>query len=354
MTDKRRILCLLPSIFMLVSCSTFAGYHDVSASVSFDTLKFAPELYSDILRRQDGSIVAFVWNTDVPLKLVYSLEGRDQTQELHLEQNPACTSYTSYVFPSALPDGRLGLLMICARSRGTGIVPDLSYYDVAYDWQSHTIQKLVQEALPTARSPRSFSWSPSLPLGVQGAEDGLTLTNGLLYWITPVLAEPMQIKLTDGQHTYDLGKSFFTRGQYSDGMVSNATWSPDGKSITFFGSLETIGEGLNRLDARRNLYILSAQTNQLTKVSDASFGATSTPVWSPNGSKIAFIEAAPDTMSSQIWVFEVASRQFYKIASDSYFAGLIWSENSEDIIAIWGLKPLAGPSAIRAYHPRLP
>ncbi len=350
-----RVVCLLLSTILLVFCSTLTGYSDISASVSFDTLKFAPLLYSDILRGQDGSIVAFVWNTDVPRKLAYCLEGQDQIQELHLPQDPACTAYTDYRYPSALPDGRLGLVKICGRSRGAATIPDLSYYDVAYNWQSHNIQQLVEEPLPTYRRPGYFSWSPKMSRGVQGAEDGLTGTNGLIYWLTPVLAEPMQLQLTDGQRTYDLGKSFFTRGQASDGMVSGATWSPDGESIAFFGSLDTIGEGLSRIDANRNLYLLSVQTNQVAKASDVAFPATSTPFWSPDGSKVAFIAfKVLDVVPSQIWVFERGSRKFYMIASDSFFLHMTWSENSKDIIAIWAANPLSGPSTIREYHPQLP
>lgn len=344
----RKAIRLLILGILVASCSSFRAYKDISRNVQFETLKFPVQTYTNITRLNDGQIVAFVQNYDHPKQLLYALEGDNELRELYLEQDPKCTAYTEYVHPTALPDRRLGFIKVCARSRGHATVPDITRYVVAYGWESQILEQIVKHPLPDNRLPGYFSWNPDMTRGIQGAEDGLTGINGTLYWLTPEGSEPMQFTLSNGVRSYDLAKSYYTKGEISDGMVSSADWSPDGKWIAFFGSLDVIGKGLSRIDSDRYLYTYSVDRGQAFKAFEYPLYHANNPVWSPDGRKLAFTEGV-DIQRSRLWVFDLDSKKLYLVVISTYFGDLTWSADSQEIAVIWQEQPISDHSEIRKY-----
>src|SRR5262249_43746845 len=78
----------------------------------------------------------------------------------------------------------------------------------------------------------------------------------------------------------------------SSGLIPSAfgaAWSPDGKKIAFISSVAL--DGSNAPNTALNLWVMNADGSGATPLSrlTAPFPETFGPVWSPDGSKIAFV-----------------------------------------------------------------
>jgi hypothetical protein len=182
--------------------------------------------------------------------------------QLSLDKYPRCPPQ-SFMGASTLPDGRLGLLCAADLRNGT-----LVYEVVAYDWESTSIEQLVKTELP---APGGYTWDP-------GMSRGLLATNGAystLYWLSSTEITPVDLTLVEGTRSWWLPESIAALDRYNQsrnltgrephpvGLVNVPAWSPDGSSIAFWATLETIGRPFNFPVVPWTLYLLNPETMAL-------------------------------------------------------------------------------------------
>jgi len=219
-----------------------------------------------------------------------SVEVRDSItappRTLALPSDPACWK-EEWLSPTALPNGHLGMIHICAHSVEGNPPAEASVANVD---------------LATGSTTRLMALAP------------LGLTEGVTFTVTP-----------DSQTVYyDLGGLLCTKliratSQNATGRVDAVVQSggqrfsleepqalndcdggraglpalaPDGRTLAFFASPATIGapEGPNRLSIPWNLYVLepgSAGPRELA----SGYTNVQAPRWSPNGAALIFDRA---------------------------------------------------------------
>jgi TolB protein len=90
----------------------------------------------------------------------------------------------------------------------------------------------------------------------------------------------------DGSHQRALTHLPYAHRLYGNAEESSLDWSPTGRQIVFSNYTGPNG-------GKRQLYLASARTGQVSRLTYTATGATN-PVWSPNGRWIAFIgDVAP-------------------------------------------------------------
>ncbi len=114
-------------------------------------------------------------------------------------------------------------------------------------------------------------------------------------------------------------------------------WSPDGKRIAFVSNRT----GLDREDNRNtDVWVISSEGGPLTKISDHT-EPDSSPRWSPDGSKIAFIGGAEEGEYPKIWLAPSvgggASTPAIKDL-DLLPTDLEWSENGRALYFVSGVR----------------
>lgn len=86
---------------------------------------------------------------------------------------------------------------------------------------------------------------------------------------------------------------------------------------------------------RTNLYLADTRTGKQERMSDND-GQYQQPLWSPDGSHVAFYSDRDGVM--RVWVWELATRQMRKLADDrvhpSSFAHLRWTPDSKSVVVL--------------------
>lgn len=333
---KRWAIFLLALLCAQISCSLVTGlpaYEDLSKSAEYTVLHFPDTHFEDILWRYDGVLLVMQREDFKPLRQPYALIGDDTLRYLDLPQDDNCL-VTDYRFPTPLPDGRLGLIKKCVTDNAF----TYASYMVAYDWKTGQLEQIVQKPLKHFDIAQCFSWNPDMSRGVQTVSNGLV---GTLNWLTLEGPEPVNITLRDGNREWNLAQDYEEDGSIDGGTISCPDWSPKGDKIAVFVSFDAMGvDGFARLDKPLKLVLIDPISGEseivLSGIHDAS------PMWSPDGRKIAFLGYVENGLSDYqgnepygLWVFDVETRMLQRIAADKYFENAAWSPDSKRIAVIW-------------------
>jgi Tol biopolymer transport system component len=113
------------------------------------------------------------------------------------------------------------------------------------------------------------------------------------------------------QHVDGTGRISLTGGS---GSAVAPAWSPDGARVAFASSLGTHGTG------EVEIYVVNADGSELHAVThDAPVGhSRSSPTWSPDGARLAYLERIPSTRSwsSDVWTVPVAGGSPRRLTND--------------------------------------
>lgn len=338
MTQTKWVMYILViSLLIPIACTkvpSLPEYEDISQNVEYTILDFPTASYEDIFWRVDSVVVVMLRELIRPLRQPYALAGDNEFRFLDLPHDTNCIEITDYSTPTQLPDGRLGMIKKCVTDNA---FTDASYM-VAYDWETGQLEQIVQKPLKHFDIAQCFSWNPAMTKGIQMVGNGLV---GTLNWLSPNGPEPVNIILHDEKRKWNLAESYEEDGSIEGGKVSCPSWSPLGDKIAVFVSFDAMGmDGFARLDQPSKLVLIDPYSGDseivLSEVHDAN------PVWSPDGSKIAFYGYVENGLSGQqgdepygLWVFDVATHTLKRIAVEKYFQDIAWAPDSNQIAGVW-------------------
>lgn len=133
-------------------------------------------------------------------------------------------------------------------------------------------------------------------------------------------------------------------GDTGSTILSSLAWSADGSTLAFVGSPSG--------DGRTHLYLYSLDTNKVQEISTGLTGSAAHPVWSPDGSRLAFTVAHDGAIS--VLDYNVQSREVLNLSnlaaaqgnSTSQVLTLGWSPNAGEPAVTWSLGSIGHISSL--------
>jgi Tol biopolymer transport system component len=145
---------------------------------------------------------------------------------------------------------------------------------------------------------------------------------------------PVDFSISDGDRSFSPARDYphFLVESEGQGIVFSSAWSPDGKTIAFFVTLDAIGRrGWSRSDGEYKIFFMDPVEQEpypvVGKIYDP-FRLT----WSPDSKWLAFIGYYGILKTEGIWVYSVESGKIYPVASGD-FSRLVWSPDGNKIAA---------------------
>ncbi len=321
------VLCLYVAILsFLFSCERRINQSNLGLKMNYPLVNYAGIGWLD-----ESKLAAFVSDENVGVSGYY-LENDDHFYSLHLPPFVAeldCNGVEdiNYSHPSLLPDGRLGLINSCI-SRGDPPGQKRQYM-VAYNFQTKATNLLVKEPLPNYLS-NGFTWNPDMTQGLQQIYGGL---NGTIYWMSSEKIMPVDFAISDGKRSFLPAKDF---PQFSDsseqGIVFSPVWSPNGRTIAFFVTLDAIGRnGFIRSDGEYKIFFMDPIEQKPVPVADKIYHPSKL-IWSPDSTWLAFVGEYGASKMHGLWLYSTNLRKVYFIAS-GIFENIAWSPDGNRIAA---------------------
>jgi hypothetical protein len=262
-----------------------------------------------------------------PDEITYiTLEGI--RQKIVLERLFECDYAVYYSAFLRLADGRLALRGYC-----TKIAPQrAASYLLAYDASQQTTSLLIPSMLPIDDS-KLFAWNPTVTRAIVSFG---SLYSGL-YWIdTTGTTRAVTGTVEANGKTFSLETAFigFTRdGVLNTGNATAPAWSPDGSTIAFFASTDSINrQGTSRITGSWLLCLMDAQSLE-PKVVLKNIYRIGIPRWSSDGRFIAFNGQVGSNGTEGLWVYTVAKNET-KLVTEGTFSDIIWSTGDKIIYGI--------------------
>lgn len=230
-----------------------------------------------------------------------------ERRELSLPNQAGCDR-NGFEAPTPLPDGRLGYILRCGP---TGEFRDVLYM-MAYDPNTEQTAPLLSYPLPSRLvGTGGYSWNPEMTRGITSDGNGRTL-HEQLYWIEPDRWEPLDVGFP---------------------QAYGASWSPDGQQIAFFGAPEQGLEGIDRLDAVYNLYLMQPDGTDVRPLVEG-FRYPDSPAWSPDGRWLVFSAMFGNLIKRKgLWLIEVATGDRRLIVAGDY-GWAAWSPDGRQLVAV--------------------
>lgn len=280
----------------------------------------------------DGKIVVMTNLERKPFH--FFVQEEESWHELNLKADPSCTIFTEYFVPAALPDGRLGLMKRCSIQGAADYLQGERQENlVAYDWEKHEINLLVDETIPDIGGG-SFSWNPEMTKGVQSGLPGVLF--GTIYWLTPQQTEPMTITIEADNKSWSLDENYGVESPAlnSDaGIARSPSWSPDGQQIAFFASPSSVGRnGPSRLQGEYQLFLMDIDTLQPEPVLEGIYFANGLQ-WSPDNRWLVFYGEMGQPRQSGVWIFSPETNVL-KLVDHGHVNSASWSPDGQSLLII--------------------
>jgi hypothetical protein len=134
-------------------------------------MDFPEHIYDNLLWLPRLGLIATTLDSHQPSdqQVKFAFEGDTQLRFIPFQPDPDCELHTRYYPVRTLPDGRVGVIKVCAK-----IFEDPTQdarYLMAYDFDSGEIEQIVAGKLPHRTQSHDFSWKPDMTRGVQELYD---------------------------------------------------------------------------------------------------------------------------------------------------------------------------------------
>lgn len=287
----------------------------------------------DIIWLADGQfLVMNVTGINVRSEQTDYLLGTWGDWTLHSLFKPEECTRHEFNMASLLPDERLGLVEWCARDEEGKIDQNGQKHVVALDWRTGELEVLVEQALPPI-GVNFFSWNPEMSRGVQDA-GSLFRT---IYWLTPEKSEPMEVTIVDGDRQWSLADAYHDFFNPQFGLAYAPVWSPDGSHIAFFASAAAMGkEGISRAMTPYKLYLMPVDTMQPEPVLAGILSAYRL-TWSPDGRWLAVVGDLGKTRATRggLWLYSPTEERLIRISQDDP-GRVFWSpDGNKLLVSFW-------------------
>lgn len=250
---------------------------------------------------------------------------------LPLGADPDCRR-TEYLEPTALADGRLGFFEWCDTHRDSTV-----FKITAYDLETARSTTLVK---PIKWNPAPFTFDPTLRRGLFSNDGSIC---GGIGSLSPDGTGDFPVTVPGGGRVDAYFHSSPTSSCTEELRATQPAWSPDGRTIAFFASPQSLGvSGFDRLDVPWNLYLVSAGGRTARKV----LGGVGDPhglEWSPDGKALAFGGTTGDRMGA--WVFYPRTRTLRPVGKERVLT-VTWSPDSAHLLALYD-PVMRSPSRFR-------
>jgi WD40 repeat protein len=262
-----------------------------------------------------------------------------ELRQISLPPDRSCR-LTSYMFPTALPDGRVGLTRTCHSLTDLSAAVDTI---IAYDPKSQVFQTLAD--LMGRMHVSGTSWNPGMTRGVGAASSGICAR---VAWLTPNGPQGIPVEIGEGAKKWRLD-DWLRRppGQHctNEGRADCPAWSPDGRQVALSASPESIGvDGQDRLDAVSGIYLIDVGSLHVSKVLD-NLQNPCDLAWSPDGHWLAFTGKVRGQMG--IWLFSPSTKALHLVAFNGEPSRPAWSPDGRRLAVIEDLSTTKWPPPTR-------
>lgn len=323
------ILLMLISATVIVSCTKLSS-PIVELDVTEKELTFSSKDYY-LLTWVNNQLIGWVRGQAVGdysgNRWLYTKQGDSDFNEIEFPTDRDCDVQTFYDVTNS-NDGQVQVWKVCRKAAGALV------YLMAYDWSTGNFEEIAG-ALPLGSS--AVTWNKDDTRGIVFLDSG-GYGKSTLYWIWKGGFGPMDLIISDNSVSWNTNE-FFPDFQDADisitGDTGRADWSPNGETIAFWASGESVKvQGTERIKAKYSLYLMDAEQLQPHfALTDIYFPYITK--WSPNSLWIAFIGDQDQRVDNgeQIWLYSVANDSSFIIA-EGKFQDLLWSPDGKGLIAI--------------------
>lgn len=323
--DFRLIMIGIITLPLFISC------RETTKASSSRRMDYPNANYSGLGWLSETELAAFLADENGGIEGYY-IENDDHFYLLDLppfvaELNCNGIGDINYTHPSLLPDGRLGLINSCI-SRGDPPGKKRQYM-VAYDFETKSTHLLVKEPLPNYLS-NGFTWNPGMTKGLQQIYNGL---DGTIYWMSFEHIAPVDVLIGDGQRSFSPANDFpYFSDDNDQGIVFSPAWSPDGKTIAFFVTLDAIGRsGIIRSDGEHIIFFMDPREQEPLPVIDGIYHPSEL-IWSPDSNWLAFVGEYGVLRTHGLWLYSGKTGELSLVAPGK-FENIAWSTDGRKIAA---------------------
>ena len=296
--------------FAVLACNITSFFNQVSP----EKLDFPKTTYSRIGWLND-QLVAVVDDPYLLVELKFAKQGDSSFTSILMENNQTCSYSTRYHVQDIFHNNTIQINKKCFTE------PYAIEHILHYDWDTQSVKKVFG---PLPLGTTVIYWNPNETQGLVLFADAFAKKT--LYSITKDDFGPLDISIIDEGKIWNFSDFYpdFPDVEATTGNVGRADWSPNGNSIVFFASPDSVGKtGFERMSARYKIYVMDAVAQEPEPILDNIYFPFIIK-WSPDSKYLAFIGRYKNS-SSGIWLYTFEDFSVSMIDQGD-FRDILWNQ----------------------------
>ena len=295
-------------------------------------LPLAVASYSEVTWLKEGSLILAVDDSDERLHLWGVEPDGSDYHRVDTGDDPSCR-IAEQLDPTSLADGRLGFVSYC---EPTNPQSPPTHTIVGLDLRSRRSEVLAVLGL----RPSRVSWNPAVTSGIVSDSSGLCAS---VARVTRSGVEHLPVALEGHGRRWPVDQDFFADPAGSCdayGQADMATWSPDGRTIAFFASTDSVGKvGQARIDVTWSLYTMDAGVLRPVIRVRGLINPTGV-AWSPDSRQLAISSRRGPRRGTRL--LDLNGHLNRRVSQESV-RDLAWSPDGTRLVAVHEVDPDASP-----------